>query len=288
MSDPGDTAGEICLNQCLDKECGDDGCGGSCGECPDDAPLCQAGKCLAGCAPACEDKECGGDGCGGSCGTCGRLTTCNDGQCVDECVPDCQGKACGEEGCGVSCGECDDGLACTDQLCDQGICGYAIQTVFCVIAGVCVPSSAEDPENACAKCLPATTQKDWTLVEDGAACGAGKVCYQGVCCDAEGNCEGKECGDDGCGGTCGECAEAQEDCVDGLCICQPHCVGKECGDDGCGGTCGECAEDEECDGGTCVMTGELVAYYPFDCFKPKDLVDESSFENHGETFGMFM
>jgi hypothetical protein len=29
-------------------------------------------------------------------------------------------------------------------------------------------------------------------------------------------------------------------------ICQPDCQGNECGDDGCGGSCGECIEGEEC------------------------------------------
>ena len=49
-------------------------------------------------------------------------------------------------------------------------------------------------------------------------------------------CEGRECGDDGCGDTCGTCPAVTPDCNDsGLCEspCEPACSGRECGDDGC-------------------------------------------------------
>jgi len=37
--------------------------------------------------------------------------------------------------------------------------------------------------------------------------------------------------------------------------CQPDCNGKECGDDGCGGECGPCAEGFNCLGAACVADG---------------------------------
>lgn len=40
-------------------------------------------------------------------------------------------------------------------------------------------------------------------------------------------------------------------CVDGACQCQPSCGGRVCGDDGCGGECGECGEGLACDAGQC-------------------------------------
>jgi len=37
-------------------------------------------------------------------------------------------------------------------------------------------------------------------------------------------------------------------------VCHPNCGGKECGDDGCGGSCGACAPGHICNGSdTCVM-----------------------------------
>ena len=44
------------------------------------------------------------------------------------------------------------------------------------------------------------------------------------------------CGDDGCGGLCGACADGSF-CLEGQCQvgeCSPNCVNKTCGDDGCG------------------------------------------------------
>jgi hypothetical protein len=58
-------------------------------------------------------------------------------------------------------------------------------------------------------------------------------------------CAGKQCGDDGCGGSCGGCPFNMA-CTDGLCQCKPQCTGKDCGPDGCGGTCGECALGYQC------------------------------------------
>jgi len=66
-------------------------------------------------------------------------------------------------------------------------------------------------------------------------------------------CEGQECGADGCGGECGTCLGPQDACLDGKCMCQPYCSDKECGDDGCGGQCGACAEHFQCVEGSCAF-----------------------------------
>jgi hypothetical protein len=115
-----------CHPACSDKECGDDGCGGSCGQCADGFS-CKEGQCVEGpCEPACGDKECGGDGCDGTCGECGGGATCVDGSCQCSfescgevccgegeacfdgacCTPDCTDKECGEDGCGGLCNGC--------------------------------------------------------------------------------------------------------------------------------------------------------------------------------------
>ena len=67
------------------------------------------------------------------------------------------------------------------------------------------------------------------------------------------DCAGEECGDDGCGGTCGEC-QGETVCDAGQCVCAPDCAGKECSDDGCGGYCGVCDGGESCQAGQCVGT----------------------------------
>ncbi len=39
------------------------------------------------------------------------------------------------------------------------------------------------------------------------------------------------------------------------CSCTPSCGGKQCGDDGCGGVCGNCGSGMQCQGGQCVASG---------------------------------
>ncbi len=268
---------DACVPDCEGKECGHDGCGGPCGECDQEGNWgCVDGLCL--CEPACEGKLCGDDGCGGECGECHENADCVDDSCqckyaycaesagVEEgggccdsgqvcnledmcCWPDCDGKECGEDGCGGSCGECDDGKLCTE----DGACG-------CEYEGC-----------------------------DGACCEEGEGCIDGVCCQPD--CEGKECGDDGCGQSCGDCLELYacsdeglcacefefcggaccgegEVCAEGLC-CLPDCEGKVCGLDSCGvASCGECNDGYDCavteDGTECsALCGELCG--GFEC-----------------------
>gem|GEM_PF-3627050 len=76
------------------------------------------------------------------------------------------------------------------------------------------------------------------------------------------DCDGKECGSDGCGGSCGSC-DSGEICSNGQCVasCTPikDCGHVECGtiSDGCGGTiyCGSCDPLEVCENGICVPGG---------------------------------
>ena len=96
-----------CFPDCAGKSCGPDGCGGTCGEECVPGKMCEAGACVV-CPPQCDGppaKECGPDGCGLTCGTCPDDETCHEGACL-ACVPDCVGKICGPDGCGGSCGDC--------------------------------------------------------------------------------------------------------------------------------------------------------------------------------------
>jgi hypothetical protein len=54
------------------------------------------GSC-GGCTPSCEGKDCGDNGCGNSCGKCGEAASCNDGTCVED-DSGSGGEVSGEEG----------------------------------------------------------------------------------------------------------------------------------------------------------------------------------------------
>jgi len=77
------SASTACSVSCWDKDCGDDGCGGICGECSMDAPYCVDGLCEGECVPACDGAVCGDDGCGDLCGHCEADQTCSsEGLCI--------------------------------------------------------------------------------------------------------------------------------------------------------------------------------------------------------------
>ena len=111
--------GMVCLKQvccqpdCDGKECGSDGCDGTCGKCDDCGTGCVAGKCKY---TACDGKECGDDGCGGSCGKCPTGRQCGGD---DHCFNPCSGKECGDDGYGNSCGSCSQGAPCQDSKCQH-------------------------------------------------------------------------------------------------------------------------------------------------------------------------
>jgi len=99
---------ECCIPECAGKECGEDGCGGSCGACGEGFH-CDADLCVPDCLPDCAGMECGDDGCGGSCGDCQLDELCFDGACKPKCSP----YAFGTAGLGVN-----NGWSCTD-VCNQ-------------------------------------------------------------------------------------------------------------------------------------------------------------------------
>lgn len=63
---------------------------------------------------------------------------------------------------------------------------------------------------------------DIDTLADTVECGDGQVLTADVCCTP--NCDGTECGDDGCGGSCGECSNAangvEKACQEGMCVCE--------------------------------------------------------------------
>jgi hypothetical protein len=86
------------------------------------------------------------------------------------------------------------------------------------------------------------------------ACAEDQLCnLAGACLDAicTPSCDHRSCGDDGCGGSCGDCSPGTQCGDGGGCECAPSCDDRSCGDDGCGGSCGSCADNELCSSGTC-------------------------------------
>jgi hypothetical protein len=264
---PGD-----CTGSCEGRECGDDGCGASCGTCEAEETCSPNGVCVPAGSLSCVgycgsgpdadgdetpdcycDDECfeWGDCCEDVCTACPDLTGC--------CTPVCEGKECGDDGCGATCGECEAGLACTAD-------------------GLCEPAGPLSCDGYC--------QSGPDIDNDGLEdCFCDEVCFDsGDCCEdvctacpelagcCASKCEGKECGDDGCGATCGECLEGFT-CVEGLCTCPKQCAGKQCGDDGCGGTCGACAAGVTCVEGLCVPAAGALVVTEF-MKDPDKVVDE--------------
>ena len=309
-----------CLPDCEGKQCGDDGCGGSCGDCAatDDGnwctdAMCQGweciqvpndkecsggqGMCLEGecCIPNCFNadgsvKQCGDDGCGTPCGECACGTMCASGACVDG--DPCETAQCGPDGCGGSCGTCSPDTTCQDGQCScQPDCS----------GKVCGPDGCG---GYCGTCPCGTVCFGgivWLAVTDpcdcvecgddgcGGSCGecvGGKACVNGACTDCTPACAGKECGPDGCGGNCGQCGEG-ESCGNGQCQCQPACAGKECGGDGCGGSCGECGCGFDCSNGQCVANGEECSSLGGPCGSDADCSPPSNAECWTDFLGGF-
>ena len=175
-------------------------------------------------------------------------------------------------------GETDEGYVATDTTCGLGIC--ASQGVLtCASGGVeadsCQPGPpvyAIDGTIAPDGCGGGDSDCDGDVDEDFSpteiTCGVG-TCAEtivttctasGVVMDsctptAEPSCANKACGDDGCGGSCGQCAENEICGANFQCVCQPDCMNKACGGDGCGGSCGVCPTPDPCQVAQCGTDG---------------------------------
>ena len=109
------------------------------------------------CIPNCVEKQCGGNGCGGECGTCqGAQELCLLGKC--ECIPNCEGENWGQDGCGGCCGmteicdghdnDCDgstdDGLGIT--TCGKGVCNHTVDNCVNGQPQICDPLQGAQAE----------------------------------------------------------------------------------------------------------------------------------------------
>ncbi|MBI5544356.1 MAG: hypothetical protein HY901_10730 [Deltaproteobacteria bacterium] len=230
-----------CIPKCTNKACGSDGCGGTCGRCQpgqtcDNAGKCQGTPCKLGGSLCAAFSEC----CTQECDQSGSCTHCNP-----------EGEKCGTVGCCPSlacqrgvCSSCKDlGGACqVSGDCCSGKC----------TGGVCVQGCPE-PGSSCSSasgcCSDLACLDDQCCVKTAQGCSTSAECCSGSCtdnvCDCSGNAEPCETASDCCSSFCTPAKVCG--------TCQRQCAGKECGSDGCNGSCGSCTGTQQCDSaGQCV------------------------------------
>jgi len=184
-----------------------------CGE----SEKCEIDKCVpCKASKECFEKKCydGDVFCFNDCGKrtviskeCEEGTTCSDGKCV-ECVPtdECALKKCfdGNVFCYNDCGgkgELDE-VCAQSESCDNGKC------IECEVTDECKTKKCIDSEIYCFN----NCGKEGDLFKK---CASYEICEDNECkCTPD--CNGKECGDNGCGGTCGTCPGSSA-CFDGKC-----------------------------------------------------------------------
>jgi len=186
--------------------------------------------------------------------TCEEVQYCEDGKCVDlACKPSsrfCEGdlrKVCAEDGKSVVSQE---DCAAANKNCFDGAC----------IEGICVPNEKFCVDGAtAATCLADGTNFSTLPCEGQQFCQDG-ACAAWVCEPGKAECAGavaRICNSLGSGyASQMDCQAQGKACIDGQCAsCEPQCQGKQCGEDGCGGNCGTCLPDEQCLEGSCASTG---------------------------------
>ena len=237
-----DDGPDVCTPACQGKTCGDDGCEGSCGDCPGcNGPndgLCEDGVCYPTCCPQCAGVQCGADGCGGICGECTAGSACVGGLCVSDCAtsPTCE---CVAEACGLG-----GSFGPPEELC-------MIIGEFAEATGGCMNimlDAYSGPESCTADCDKAPIPGLATLCEDPSC---------GLLVDLLSDFGGL----------------SNNACL--MCYCEPDCTGKSCGSDGCGGSCGSCGPAQLCKEGGCETSAclEMVSACPPKVFPGEILCD---------------
>ncbi len=184
---------------------------------------------------------------------CGENEKCELDECVPcEETSDCSSKGCyeGSVYCFSNCGkrknlveECEEGTSCLKGKCME-----------CEPVEFCVEKRCYEGNVFCYNDCGARDELDEVCSQE-EACEDGKCveCSVTESCETK-KCIGSEiyCYDN-CGkeGDLFKKCESYEICEDSECKCIPDCSDKECGDNGCGGTCGDCAGGDQCMSGKC-------------------------------------
>ncbi|MFH1532294.1 MAG: C-type lectin domain-containing protein [Pseudomonadota bacterium] len=210
---------------CGDGDCVEAGCHEGWKEglmtCAPDCAVCGNGLCDPGEGPVkCPEDCCGGCGDG----------LCKGGECGEDtpedpafCPSDCGEIACGDAACEPGENPVDCPEDCGKYICGNGTCEPGENPLEC----------PEDCAEGCGNCECTGGESYTTCPID---CG---YCGDGYCID-----------------TCPYLGETAASCP--LDCCFPNCAGKECGPDGCGGSCGSCPGGV-CAGGVYVTPAACVA-----------------------------
>jgi hypothetical protein len=183
---------------CLDRHCGDDGCGGLCGECTGDS-VCDT-TAFACCVPETDPEFC--TRLSAACGSLSAPDNCHEPRTVAECGPCLDGFVCADDqtcqasdGTGADAGavaagpdagpsssdsgrpEAPDAGALVDggATADSGALAPADAgrcSSTCTIGGEVWCSGETDPTDPCQRCSPSTNGSDWTPCGQGYACTA--------------------------------------------------------------------------------------------------------------------
>ena len=135
-----------------------------------------------GCTPTCTDKECGADGCGGTCGECAGGQTCDDGECVSEELScgDVTQVGCCE---GTVLMWCSNGTLMALDCIQKPLCGWSeAGTYDCGTEGMPDPSG-EYPMD-CGMCQVSCDDRECGSDGCGGlcgTCGTDEVCVEGQC-----------------------------------------------------------------------------------------------------------
>jgi len=209
------------------------------------------------CEASCEGRECGSDGCAGSCGTCGALEVCSGYQCIAAPGLSCdatrkfskipyQHKSntagfddshqLGCVGATAGAGEGAKDVTYRFKSKNAGTFRFALSASFDArldILGECAgeADSCIAGDEGSAPSVELVMEKgdivyivvDGVTVSDSGSYtfNATELCFP--------QCDGKECGDDGCDGVCGICAAPADLCIEGgICSIPEDLPGNSC------------------------------------------------------------
>jgi hypothetical protein len=180
----------------------------------------------------------------------------SDADCVDTSfcngTESCVAGQCGS-GTPVSCG---DAISCTVDSCDEATkaCKHTPNNAICSNGSFC-DGTEICTSTGCSNGTPPCTTACDEASDKCVACTKNADCSDGLFCNGTESCVANTClkGTAPCtGGTCDESSDS--------CGCVPKCDGRQCGDNGCGGSCGSCATGKSCNtSGQCVSSCDGVA-----------------------------